>query len=256
MTRTQWLFWDLGDTILNEDPLRFEFYRFLYGALRDEEYRGSFHDILIEREQLIRNGVFATHYAIARKRLSDAGYARWVERVQSFSEADGRQLVTPVAGIVDLLRDLSTDRHMGIIADQPESALDSLNRFGIREIFSVITLSAMVGVNKPDPRIFEHALSEAGCPPNYGVMIGNRYDMDIAPANRLGMRTVFCYLSPSAKGWSPSDSDAREYVDSLTRVPNWPTEVATIDSAFHPTATAYSCGDLRRALRDMRVNID
>ncbi|HDS74661.1 MAG TPA: hypothetical protein ENN56_03880, partial [Firmicutes bacterium] len=69
MNRTRWLFWDLGDTILNEDPLRFEFYRFLYEALLEERYTGSFEDLLSERETSITNGIFATHYAIARERL-------------------------------------------------------------------------------------------------------------------------------------------------------------------------------------------
>ncbi len=252
----KWLFWDLGDTILNEDPLRFELYRFLYDALRNEGYPGTFRDLLTEREQLIRNGEYATHYTIARKRLSDAGYTQWVERVKSFGETDGRQLVVPVAGIVDLLHDLSNDWRMGIIADQPESAVDTLDRFGIREVFSVITLSATVGVNKPDSGIFEHALSEAKCSANDAVMIGNRYDMDIAPAKRLGMRTVFLYLSPGEKGWRPSDSDARDYVDSLAKVPNWPTELAPSDSQYRPTAMAASCDGLRRALRNMQGNID
>jgi FMN phosphatase YigB (HAD superfamily) len=248
----KWLFWDLGDTILNEDPLRFAFYRFLYDALREEGYPGTFRDLLTEREQLIRNGVYATHYAIARKRLSDTGYTQWAELVKRFGEGEGRQLVIPVAGIIDLLRNLSNDWRMGIIADQPESALDTLDRFGIRDLFSVTALSATVGVNKPDRGIFEHALSEAKCPANYAVMIGNRYDMDIAPAKRLGMRTVFLYLSPREKGWMPSDSNARDYVGSLTRVPNWPTELVPSDSRHRSTALATSCDGLHRALRDVK----
>ena len=46
------------------------------------------------------------------------------------------------------------------------------------------------GVSKPDRRIFDIALSRAGCKPENAVMIGDRLDNDIAPAKKLGMKTV------------------------------------------------------------------
>lgn len=51
--------------------------------------------------------------------------------------------------------------------------------------------SAEAGCAKPDPAIFRMALAEAGCTPQAAVMIGDRPDNEIAPAKRLGMRTVW-----------------------------------------------------------------
>ena len=46
------------------------------------------------------------------------------------------------------------------------------------------------GLEKPDERIFLRALGRAGCEPHEACMIGDRPDNDIAPAKRLGMRTI------------------------------------------------------------------
>ena len=51
--------------------------------------------------------------------------------------------------------------------------------------------SAEAGCAKPDPKIFTMALNKAGCEPAEAVMVGDRLDNDIAPAKKLGMKTVW-----------------------------------------------------------------
>ena len=79
---------------------------------------------------------------------------------------------------------------LGIIANQNVGTTDRLRGFGILDYFDVIAASAEEGVAKPDPRLFEMALERADCPAEYAMMIGDRLDNDIAPANALGMTTV------------------------------------------------------------------
>lgn len=45
-------------------------------------------------------------------------------------------------------------------------------------------------MEKPNEEIFLRALRRAGCEPPEACMIGDRPDNDIAPAKRLGMRTI------------------------------------------------------------------
>lgn len=55
----------------------------------------------------------------------------------------------------------------------------------------LVIASAEEGVAKPDLRIFEIALNRANCKSHEAVMVGDRLDNDIAPANKIGMKTVW-----------------------------------------------------------------
>lgn len=59
-----------------------------------------------------------------------------------------------------------------------------------KNYYSVFALSAEVGYSKPDKRIFEYALQQANCQPENAVMVGDRIDNDIYPANMIGMTSI------------------------------------------------------------------
>ncbi len=59
------------------------------------------------------------------------------------------------------------------------------------QYIDLVIASAEEGVSKPDRRIFEIALERSNCEPNQSVMIGDRIDNDIVPANLLGMHTIW-----------------------------------------------------------------
>ena len=56
--------------------------------------------------------------------------------------------------------------------------------------FDVIAASAELEISKPDPAIFQWALEQANCIPQNAMMVGDRLDNDIAPANRMGIHSV------------------------------------------------------------------
>ena len=58
------------------------------------------------------------------------------------------------------------------------------------KFIDLVIASAEEGLEKPDRRIFELALSRADCKPENAVMIGDRVDNDIIPAKKIGMKTV------------------------------------------------------------------
>ena len=80
---------------------------------------------------------------------------------------------------------------IGIIANQSLGSEERLKRFGILKYIDVIVASAEEGVAKPDKCIFEIALKRAGCKPKEAVMVGDRLDNDIIPANKMGMYSVW-----------------------------------------------------------------
>lgn len=80
---------------------------------------------------------------------------------------------------------------IGLVANQPKSAVQSLKRDGIFELVDFLGISAVVGLEKPDPRIFELALAELGVTGPQTIHIGNRLDTDVIPAKSLGFKTVW-----------------------------------------------------------------
>jgi putative hydrolase of the HAD superfamily len=61
----------------------------------------------------------------------------------------------------------------------------------LHDLFEVIALADLVGVEKPDDKIFQYALDKAGIPASRAVHVGNRLDSDIRPAKGLGLRTIW-----------------------------------------------------------------
>jgi len=64
-------------------------------------------------------------------------------------------------------------------------------RLGIGTYFDVRVFSDEVGVRKPEPRIFEVALSELGLPPAKVVHVGDDVAADVAGAKAAGLRAVW-----------------------------------------------------------------
>ena len=62
--------------------------------------------------------------------------------------------------------------------------------------------SAEVGVEKPDPRIFELALAQARLDPSGAAYLGDLYSVDVRGARAAGMRAVL--LDPGGH-WGTRD---------------------------------------------------
>lgn len=80
---------------------------------------------------------------------------------------------------------------IGVIANQSLGTKERLAQHGIMQYIDLVVASAEEGVAKPDNRIFEIALERGKCKPSDAVMIGDRIDNDIIPANLLGMHTIW-----------------------------------------------------------------
>lgn len=68
-----------------------------------------------------------------------------------------------------------------------EVQLTKLENCFILPFFETIVSSEEIGFNKPDIRIFQHAMSYADAQPHKSVMIGDDINVDIMGAERAGM---------------------------------------------------------------------
>lgn len=60
----------------------------------------------------------------------------------------------------------------------------------IKNYFKTVTDSEQVGVKKPNPAIFRHALKVSGADVSRSLMIGDNYEADIVGAESLGIKTI------------------------------------------------------------------
>lgn len=63
-----------------------------------------------------------------------------------------------------------------------------LKEFGLARFFKNIIESAVVGIRKPDHRIFSIGAKELGISPEETIVVGDSFDKDIAPAKKPDAR--------------------------------------------------------------------
>lgn len=78
-----------------------------------------------------------------------------------------------------------------------------LREFGLDGIFSKIIESAVVGIRKPDPRIFTLGVEALGLKPEEVIVVGDSIDKDIIPARDAGCHTVWF----KGEGWTDDPVD-------------------------------------------------
>ena len=107
-------------------------------------------------------------------------------------EAASDEHLEPTDGAVETVRALDeAGFYLGIISDIDHwEAERMLDRFGLREFFDDVTTSEEVGRTKPDPEMFEVALSAASVDPGASVYVGDRYDHDMRGGSAAGLVTV------------------------------------------------------------------
>jgi putative hydrolase of the HAD superfamily len=66
-----------------------------------------------------------------------------------------------------------------------------------------------LGLQKPDPALFVHALKTAEVEPARAVMVGDRLDYDVRPAKEAGMRTIWVL-----RGEAPDDPTAEQLAET------------------------------------------
>lgn len=83
---------------------------------------------------------------------------------------------------------------LALVADsRPNTPVNVLRQHGLYHLFDYLAISEVVGVEKPDSRIFRDALKALGIPEGeYGrvAMVGNNLERDVVGANRLGLISI------------------------------------------------------------------
>jgi putative hydrolase of the HAD superfamily len=227
--RRPFVFFDLGQTLVAEWDFIAHFdARFLeilngYGARIDARNYRAVRDSII-RDRKIGHGSVKELIMEVCQVVLPSGYGGPVLRRIEPEIGEGRKTLFRFAeGAEQMLQSLSQRCELGIIANQSEDILGLLQSSGLEGYFKVKAISGVAKLKKPDPRIFQLALKEAGRDAGDCIMVGDRLDTDICPANRLGMATVrvtdslFALQEPVEECERP-DRTVAKLVDVITAV--------------------------------------
>ena len=90
----------------------------------------------------------------------------------------------------------------GVISNSNGSVRFALEQAGLAAHLDFIIDSTVVGIAKPDPRVFHLGLQEAGAAPAEAVYVGDSYFVDVLGAREVGMGAV---LFDPGQLWGPRD---------------------------------------------------
>lgn len=172
MKSIKWIFFDIGSTLVDESAA---FRKRVEKTVANTNVSyDDFYNKMVEISRYNQNGY---HKALEYYGLTMAPWNSDDEFV--YPEAE------------ECLRKLSKKYKIGIIANQVFGSKERLEKIGLLKYINLVVASAEEGVAKPDLRIFEIALNRADCKAEEAVMVGDRLDNDIVPANKIGMKTVW-----------------------------------------------------------------
>jgi putative hydrolase of the HAD superfamily len=105
---------------------------------------------------------------------------------------------------------------VGVVSNSNGNAHALLKRAGIGADLDFVIDSGVVGVEKPDPRIFELALRQAGVAAHEAAYVGDLYSIDVLGSRAAGLHPIL--LDPRGF-WGPRDcAVARDLADVVLMV--------------------------------------
>ncbi len=121
-----------------------------------------------------------------------------------------------IPGAADVIRELKRQGYpLALVADGPAATFSNiLTPHGLFDCFDAFAISEEVGVEKPDPRIYIHALDQLAIRrEDYGrvVMVGNNLARDIKGANALGLISVWLDWAPRRSKVPADASEIPQY---------------------------------------------
>lgn len=189
----RWVFFDIGDVLFDENVPHLYYFHSLLLAMRRNGVAVEWDEYHARIQACVRIAPSTAILDAARYYVPDE--TLW-NKVYHEGRAEYEEMRKPrpygllLDDITPVVQELRRDFQLGIIANQHAPVLKALDDYGIGPLFDVKVIDEIAGLSKPDPAIFHFALEQAGCAPQEAIMVGDRPDNDIAPANTVGMGTI------------------------------------------------------------------
>jgi putative hydrolase of the HAD superfamily len=106
----------------------------------------------------------------------------------AFSEPAAWSVFPEVEATLERLA--SAGMRLGVVSNWDSGLPRLLERLGLARWFETLAVSALAGVEKPDPALFERALADLGADPGRTVHVGDVPELDVAGARAAGIHPI------------------------------------------------------------------
>ncbi len=179
-------------------PVSWEQFREAY--IFAERYLGSHR--VIQPEHSLRQ-LLQIKLQLELQFLRENGY--WTTTEDLCEETCGRLLHTLYDEVMvstahsrEVLTKLASEVPMVLVSNFYGNMPVVLREFGFDGLFQRVIESSVVGIRKPDPRIFQMGVEALGLQSGEVTVVGDSIEKDIMPAHSIGCRTVWL----KGEGWN------------------------------------------------------
>jgi putative hydrolase of the HAD superfamily len=149
-----------------------------------------------------------------RLALGDQGVddARLAEELAERFGAERRARHEVFTDVDDVLNRLAESYSLALVTNGAACLQrEKLAASGLNDYFEAVVVSADLGVAKPDPFVFKHALSELDADSDHAVMVGDSISKDVEGARAAGLEAVWVNRSGS-----PAPAEVLDLVEVST----------------------------------------
>jgi putative hydrolase of the HAD superfamily len=115
---------------------------------------------------------------------------------------------------------------VGLISNWNDTARSVLKETEIYPLLDHIVISSELNIEKPDKRIFEHAIEQSGVPAEKSLYVGDNYYDDVVGSRKVGMDSIL--INPYGK------TGIEELGDQVPVIGNIKDLIPAIDTAYAP----------------------
>lgn len=134
----------------------------------------------------------------------------YAEKIAALCNEEAAKYINAAKPVLDYL---SEKYPLVLVSNFYGNISNVLEQYGISRYFKKIVESAVVGVRKPDPKIFALGVEALGLKAEQCLVVGDSYRKDILPALATGCKAVWL----KGPGWS-GEEDAQEYSPTIKKL--------------------------------------
>ncbi len=157
----------------------------------------KFHDLVAQNEiDPLQMHPFRLRNSFARHQIT------WHDDYLALYRGKLLELCVPFAGVEELLTAVKRKTKTGLITNAYDAAeqKERIRSSGLDSYFDTIIIAGEIGIYKPDPAIFLHALARVDAQPDKSLYVGDSLTHDVIGAKSAGMKTVLLSQKPKKGG--------------------------------------------------------